>query len=969
MAILKLYRFEILSTRGMTTNLSVGDVLEVFVDDAAVVVPSNNTIIGITVTLNGVNLPLGNYYILGDSRSDIARRSFNNDLFCSGTSLVVFEAHLNRWPFARYNSLENHFTCAITPNTCDLIIVGTAVVIDSSGETNSDGSIAVVATSSNAIEYSLTDFTYGSGQISNTFTGLLPGDYRVFLRDSANCSADILVTVGYSSGYAAIYTTEYNDFAGFSSKLEITKRGFVGVNTEVKGGGDTFSLELRGEGVTDKFFPFLFSEGNLLITAEIQDYFTDLYTNDRNLFRLNYYKDMGSGYNLKWTGKVLPFRYSAPYLAAPYHVSITATDSLSELNDFALSQKDGQNFFGTVKAIKLIAYCLGLLKLDLPIRVACNIYANTMVSAASDDPLDQAYIDYEAFYIADDDASAYLALDSILMAFRARITQWDGRWNIVRVEEMVDSYDYRDYDSLGDYVSNGTFDPVIDVDYPTANGFMFAEGSQAIETRPGYGFVRVNYSLGLKPNIIVNGDFRLISNYVANTDSYEFEINKYGFTLVSAGYPVTEGFERIESGNVAYSISAGEEITTNSSGGNAYLQSDKYEIKMGTNNQLKIIVVYKIAKYDLSGDVREIFLQRYPYVKLRIRVKYGSLYLQANGGWSTVDNTIDVLSTVYNEFVSYELLVNQPTSGTPTDGMDFDIRVYHAYPFFTKFQTLASLRAFDTVDGTDDTIPTGYRTELRDDFINPSLIYYYELEENTNVAIGYDLVRPDDYHATTNPRQWVRKEYGSVGSFYSDKTFYFSIDKIVVQFLTNQKESIDAVVRVANSELFNNDILEQDVILGSYSNLIVTEEIINKRIRIRTLTTSTILSADLIYTGYLRDSSGVGYEFWVRDGISELDKLHGIFLKTTSFQYNKSWKFLRASITSRGGIFGLLNIVNDVNDSNKKYLPISLTIKDRMAIVDGEFLELMEIGGGSDGSGSSPFSSGFTTGFGASGFN
>jgi hypothetical protein len=79
--------------------------------------------------------------------------------------------------------------------------------------------------------------------------------------------------------------------------------------------------------------------------------------------------------------------------------------SLTELKAGLLIQDDGQTYYGQIKLIKLIAQCMKVLKLDFPIRVACNLYATGMTTTADSDPLDQAYCDFETFYIAGKDPS------------------------------------------------------------------------------------------------------------------------------------------------------------------------------------------------------------------------------------------------------------------------------------------------------------------------------------------------------------------------------------------------------------------------------------------------------------------------------------------------------------------------------------------------------------------------------------
>lgn len=675
-----------------------------------------------------------------------------------------------------------------------------------------------------------------------------------------------------------------------------------------------------------------------------------------------------NGYELKGVYKVLPQQYSEEYKAPPYYVSVVATDGLAELSTYYLIQEDGQKYFGTISLIKLVSYCLSHLKLGLNIRVACNMYADNMDQTDADDPFDQAYVDFEAFYLAQPEPTLDFVLRSVIEPFGCRITQWDGRWNIVRIEEMTGDYDFREFDANGEYISNGTFSPVIDIDYPDNDGdLLLANRDHNLELKPGYGRIKGIYKLGLKPNIVNNGNFRLTRFYDPASGFTYFEINKEGWTLVNAGYTITEGYERIDNNNVAYTISSTD--PDYSIGGEAYLQSQVYNVKMGTNNQLKILVRCKVSRLtSYFGTL--VFTIDVPYVKIRMRVKYGSLYLQANGAWDTAENILVFYCTEFNKYSDYEIIANQPTSGTPVSGMDFDIRVYHAFAYHADFTSVTDLRAFETWTGTEHAIPTGYKTELR----AGGSMRYYELEESSAVDDGVTVIEPDDSNVS-NERRWIQKVVKpSNPAVIGINVFPFAIDKIEVKYLTDGNDPIDTIVRTVNGENNNPFAYEKVLVIGSYSSLIVTEVSFGIDLGVFfpsggiAITTTNTLSADLIYTGYLRSSTDEGYEFFARDGVAESDKLHGILLKQIALQYRRSWRLLRGSIYAME-YFGLLNTARNVNDSNRIYLPMGLTLDDKMCTWNGEFLEIGAAVGGSDGGGSSPFSSGFTVGFGSSGFN
>lgn len=1127
MASVQLYRIEFIANNPFGSFVT-GDVLDIFMETDDAVVPAGAfdfQAAGISVLLNGVNYPLSGAGFLSTDTNIVSIQEFDPQI-CVGTSLLVFGLYM-AWPYSTYYSQENHYSCQVNPPTCDLIVVGVPDVVPATDEVTADGSIQITASSTNPIQYKIgSDFVYddGTGQTETTFSGLLPGSYRIYLRDSANCGVNVLVTVTINNLYGTKYRLEYVDNNVNETRIDILRRGYIGTITEIYHSGNPFEIQLRGEGSQDKFESLLSSQANANLTSRTDEEFLELYTNDPNLYRIHYSKKFGAGsitaivlpalstwltttgadspdwnigtptpnvtiagsaafptptiarseelytdyafipgdayqisltfdrltnsgtanprtgrlaitdttfniifqstvpavegtntvslvftatadceriifrytsgknvtitvnsvsgitngHDLKGVYKILPQQYQEEYKAPPYYVSLQATDGLPEIKNSYLIQPDGQKYYGTISLIKLVAHCLSPIKLNLPIRVACNLYAVDMDQTDSDDPFDQAYIDFECFYLAEKEPTLDFVLKSVLDAFGCRITQWEGRWNIVRVEEMLATYDYRDFDANGEYITNGSYSPVIDTEYPADAGeedTVLVNADHNLEMRPGYGKLKAIYSLGLKPNILENGDFRLKSIYDPVSTTYYYDLNKEGWTLVNAGYPITEGYEFIDQDNIAYKISSGESTILNVNGGEAYVQSQLYSVKMGTNNQLKILVRCKVVRFtSYFGSVA--FTIDVPYVKIRVRVKYGSLYLQANGTWGSSVNILTFYCTEFNKYSDYEIIAQQPTTGTPVDGMDFDIRVYHGYAFHADFTDIAGLKAFQTWDGSAQTIPTGYKTELIDRVSDPFIIriYYYELTETTDPDDGFNIVEPTDYNVSSGGK-WVLKTVKPVtGTALGSNAYTFAIDKVEVKFLTDGKDPIDTIVRTVNGENSNPYTFEKKLIIGSYSNLIVTEPSFSFSLGIffpsggLAITTTSTLSADLIYTGYLRSSTGEGYEEFARDGVAESDKLHGILLRSYAVQYRRSWRLLRGSIYAMK-YFGLLNTARLVNDSNRIYLPMGLTLNDKMATWGGEFLEIGAAAGGSDGGGASPFSSGFTVGFGSSGFN
>jgi hypothetical protein len=263
MAEVQLYKIQFLQNNVAGLYIA-GEVLDIYIETDDVVVnpliPGSNVafqtgVQAIKVYRNGTLIGNGPLIDTLPGRTSIVNYA---PTVCATTSLAVPQI-TTIFPYAWYYTLADHPSCAFNSPTCDLLMNGPAVVTAASGQNVADGEITINATSSWDIEYSLNaDFTYGNGQVSNTFSNLLPGQYRVFARDEKNCAFNVLVQVGVDNTYGEKYECEYTDFrTGLGTKIEILERLYVGSVSQVCAGATPIVLNLRGEGSTDKFTPIL----------------------------------------------------------------------------------------------------------------------------------------------------------------------------------------------------------------------------------------------------------------------------------------------------------------------------------------------------------------------------------------------------------------------------------------------------------------------------------------------------------------------------------------------------------------------------------------------------------------------------------------------------------------------------------------------------------------------------------------
>jgi hypothetical protein len=915
------------------------------------VVVENN---GIVIT-SGDSIPLFFTYNARPASYYKTEKDFK-PLICDGTVRVTLERDISVFPYVTITRFSDSPSCAVSPTVCDLTIGSIPTVVNESAQGASDGSITVSATSSNgSIEYKLnSDFVYGAGQSSATFSGLTSGSYRVYARDAANCSANMVVNVSYDRVYGTLYTLEYDDRVGNQSKIEIKERDYAGASTDVCGSGNPLLISVRGEGEQDKFIPILGTQLQVGLSSETNFKYLGLFTSDPNKYRVIFSKDFGSGYETLLTTKFLPNQYKEQYKAPPYDVSFLSTDGLASLSNIPFLDAGGNKFTGVYRCLDLIAYCLKNTGLSLNIRVAVNLYATTMDTTAADDPLDQAYVDVQAYYLSEN-PNCLDIIRFILEPFGAQLVQWNNVWNIVRVEEKVDEYDYREFDESGVYVSNSSYNPVLISQESTQTNLIWVSAPD-MEMNPAYGTMRLKYVLGLKSNIILNGDFKLKSEFNTflglSPDITGFQLIANGDDGVILVYQIVDQDKvkpyadytnvTTDKNNIA--------IGLQNAAGNAYLLSKPVNLVMGSADQIKFAIRIGLP----------IFSQEYPYVKLRCVVQYGTYYLQGDGTWTTSATELIFFVKEYGKFVEFNVTANRPIFSAST-GLDLTVTVYHAYAFHAEFTASADLKNKVTVG-----LGIGHRTEWYDS--GGFDLYYYELENNTSAESIPNIVRPNDYHATTNPVQWILKTQRDTGIFI-DTSFY--IDYINITYFYNGTLPPQFFEADISGEENNQNIFEKSVVHGSLSEIIQTNAVIIPIFSFNPAIFADIQYIDVpiqnaedVYTGYFRDSSGVGFENWSRSYFSEELPLHEILLKSYAAQYSSPWRRIIGALTGSDYVTPISSI-REQNDNDRMYYPVALEIDDKNRVFSGEYLELTDLVTTDEGEETGV---GFTTGF-SIGFN
>lgn len=902
---------------------------------------------------------------------------------CVGTSKLKYTRQAP-FPYFQRTLLDNHPSCNI-PTVCDLQFTNLPVVTNASTSTASDGSVIVNATTSNgSIQYALNrDFAYGFGQTSSTFSNLAPGTYTVYARDSVNCRATITFNVGINLTYGTIYRYEFVTPQGDTHKTEIKQKGYSSNVIDVEGATSPSIYRLRGEGERDKFVSMLAGEMEATFIAKTESQFQTIYTNDPEKFRMVH----SINNSVVWTGKVLTNQYEESYVNTPYPVTIVASDSLPQLNDIPFLDDYGNRLSGDIKQIVLIAYLLKKLNLGLGIRSALNIYAESMSSNASDDPLDQAYVDVSRYYQLQNNPTCADVLHWILEPYNAQVIQWNNHWNLIRVEERIDDFDYRTYDSNGTYVSNSTYTPVKNLKNSNyANRMVWANQNQKLRIMPGYGSIRVLYDLGNRRNIFKNGDFKLTSRlnwdaYIGD-ESIQLVPDLNGFEIINdPQYGVLVDYEDLKDNNIAVSFTA-------TGPGGSYLLSDVVNLKMGTIDKLRINIKFKLSRNRLD-DPNILFDFR--YIRVRFVIRYGDYYLNDQGFWTLNEQVIIyyVDRDKANEFIDYEIVCTAPVDPltlTPSvdylNGKSFEIKIYFPNANEVTYRESTTSAAITSLKGKlTASLPEGIRTELYDingtytpaGFVG-TYIHYYELKEDKNDESFPDIIRPNDYNSTTNPVQWILQ---GIQKYDESIKTTITIDKIVAEILGEGRPLPDYETLEQDMENENPVPIQKEIVHGSLGSIgktltsfgigfdfmdtfFSTNGIAGYSTNVWQFKIDYVANAsDLAYNGYLRNSSGVGFDKWTRTAFGESKTLQEIFMDVYSSQYNQPWRMLSGDMYSDDTFFSPIDTLKETIDNDRLYIPTSLTIDFYANTYNCEFLELFDINDNS----AVGFTKGFTIGF------
>jgi hypothetical protein len=825
-----------------------------------------------------------------------------NYQFCDSSTLVTFDLNLTLFPYGVRVNTANASQCAVN-HVCNILVTDVTVTATSTS-TDTDGqAVVTVSGPDSPFTYSLT--LRGGQQSSNTFTGLAPGEYTVYVRDIYSCLSTKTFTVGFVSDYQPRWRMDFDSRlaeCNNSYRVDILERNYVGSVSDICGSDIPFVINWQGDN-EDKFKPTIASKATLNITVQNAGEFEDIFTGDERQFLVKFYIDEGSGFNLEWTGYILQESYEENWQAEPYYISFMATDGLADLanEDFDFQR-------GDKSLINIISQCLEPTGLFLDIHSAINRFETNQTTAAGDDPLAQTYFDTYFLF----GKTKKQVLEDIMVTFGAHIKQSGAVWWLVSVEDTVStSLPYRVFGSNGVYQSNSTLSPQVYIAFPDQINRMAWTGIPLMSIRNGYKRVNIIHNMGLVNNIFYTGRF----------DEDDYNENTKLFQDI--------GLDLINTNGVDYGL---EKISNGPSEDALYI-----DFSNSSTGSLNFPLVFTLNKSVVQGI--GYFKLRFSYyvnstspafVRLLWRVKVGSDYLQPSGSYSSDTDfqycPIYVEPSNYNKWNTFELDFN--SLGTD---MQVTLNLYSNNSY--DFSSLAALAAANAA-----TYRLGDRRIVLDNVAGDLFLRSYTLNFSNDATLSPDVIRAADWASTK--RVWLLDSTSEFSGSQTNTVLYYLIDELGVEYFPLGVEPDETNEYAVTINQSNKVDFEKEVFFGDLPGTLNDEH---------------------LYKNAFKLSDGSYTELWGRATLAEEIPILDILALDISGQYAIGTRTLNGSLIGDRKL-RMENCLINKADSDRAFMILGM---EADYLNNNYTVELPEIKTGVTGppSDTSGFTGGFSLGF------
>lgn len=881
----------IICNNSTPTAYTAGDLIEVYYNDTTDIIEVELNSSPVTSGEDIYESYLGDEFTLIDQ----------GYAFCLGSNLQTFPFN-ETFPYAyRDSNLDESCSGVI----CDLI-KGTIVIVSATGAGVEDGSITVTASSSNEVRFSTSESQSfiemalatdnADGSYTYTFANYPPGNYTIYTKDDQGCSTlwsniEIQINEGVSN-YGVLQRWGYYGKEGLEHRVDLLQKGYSGSVTERDLMDATPTLrKVRGENATrlETIFP---GEMDINVMSETDKEYLELIrtSTDKDLL-VNFYIKPSTTYDLVFRGFVTTTLYSEPYQGGKYVSTLSANDRLGDLSKIDFSDSSGNPVYGDVSVFEVLRLCLNKTGLDLGYRIAMNLYEASMASTAADDPLTQVYVDTDSYYNDGDPMSCYDVLQENLKSINCEVRSYGGYWYIIYKPEKHTTYNYRQFDSEGNYESNSSISPQVDLKASTETNRATLLPWPSLQGDDIYKNININSIRQLKLSVfnLFNSN-TLIEAIPKNVYNNNFQ----GWSKVLNGDNGSIGASNIKIVKLVEG-GANQVIRT--------VDNYRYLFNFADDQGGDAYVVASGSVEYSSVDTFTIFINAYflyykepypPFVNLKYSLKVGSYYYNASGDWTLTETLNAYFLSSYNKDVDIEIN-GQFRDGVTTNTTDtIELRVYDIDPYESNLSNTTKDNLFTAVDALDpDTYDEGTRLIGRVTGTTPDTLIYFQVSADAAGNI-----------------------WEVVGSRYvpSQETtvFYNSI-----RLLTKPN---------------NQQISETETINISYSDSNIVD--LDYDVLHFDLNTDVNNSENLI-TNYFKLADGTPTSAWGSSS-KKIQRIHG---EQISGWYSQMAYRITGEITTDLHLTPY-NVFREIADGNRIYTPVSMEIDDKRMKARIEMVEL-----------------------------
>ena len=407
--------------------------------------------------------------------------------------------------------------------------------------------------------------------------------------------------------YGLRYFGEFEDISGRSYRVEILQKDYSGVFTSIKLGAtpavhsyqtDDIRATVRGASATIN----IINSGSIPIT-------TFYSVNDDE-----YQVKILQGSAVLFIGFLVQDDTTEIMVDYAHDITIQCNDNLGLLKDVTFNKNASviTDFYAKDTLARCVHQCLVNTSLELDTYVYANLWEDRM--AETDSFLPQTYIDLQTFISGDKFMSCYQVLDYILDRFNLSLFQAQGRWNIVRWDELYRLTTVNGFKYSSAWVLTGT--TLLDTPYLAA---PVIAGTTVPDTYPEYGlrrqivrpfqFDQETFNYGQIKYLLRNYDLMTLGTLLRSYNSAGNLIKEYEATNWTGGWTTNTAtrFIRVVYDSIGNEIERYLTITGATTDSARSVASDAIEVSQGDKLKFSFSFKTNIAQ---AGPLTIIFAVR-----------------------------------------------------------------------------------------------------------------------------------------------------------------------------------------------------------------------------------------------------------------------------------------------------------------------------------------------------------------------